>query len=141
MKYGTADWVAIASQMPNRDSRQCRERWYHYLAPEVLSDEWTKEEDVLLQKQVEAHGHKWKWFETQFPGRTDINIKNHYQLLLRKSRKEFRIALGLPLRLPGRKSKMRAVPQKEESQFENPVVPMECMDCGEWADLDMGEWV
>jgi hypothetical protein len=140
MKCGTADWVAVASQMPHRDCRQCRERWYHYLAPELLSDEWTKEEDVLLAKQVEAHGHKWKWFEMQFPGRTDINIKNRYQLLLRRSRKELHIALGIPLRLSPRKGNLWTGLQCEESQFANPLVLMECMDSGEWAEFDMGEW-
>jgi hypothetical protein len=90
-KYGEDDWIKIASQIPNRSVRQCRERWNHYLAPPLVLCQWTKEEEELLARQVLEHGHQWKIFESLFPGRTDINIKNHYRVMLRREQKRLRI--------------------------------------------------
>jgi hypothetical protein len=34
-QFGKSDWAAIAQRLENRTPRQCRERWKHYLSPEV----------------------------------------------------------------------------------------------------------
>jgi hypothetical protein len=69
--------------MDGRSPRQCRERWNHYLAPDLVLCQWTKEEETLLESQVTEHGRQWKTFESLFPGRTDINIKNNFMTLRR----------------------------------------------------------
>jgi hypothetical protein len=83
-KCGPDDWAMIASQMPHRDSRQCRERWFHYLSPELVQCPWTPADDSLLELRVAEHGHKWKMFEVEFPGRTNINLKNRFNVLVRR---------------------------------------------------------
>jgi hypothetical protein len=87
---GKNDWHRIALFMPGRDSRQCKERWFHYLSPDVVQSTWTQTEDELLEEKVAQHGRKWKMFETFFPGRVDINIKNRYSVLLRQKNRQMR---------------------------------------------------
>jgi hypothetical protein len=95
-EYGTEDWMLIALRMPRRDSRQCKERWCHYLAPELIQRPWSLEDDALLERRVSEHGHKWKLFENDFPGRTDISIKNRYNVLARRLLRWVRIEGGIP---------------------------------------------
>lgn len=62
-----------------RDRRQCRERWMNYLSPAVYKGPWTPQEEALLRNKVNELGRRWKSMEPFFPGRTDINIKNHWK--------------------------------------------------------------
>ena len=90
-KHGENNWFHIASKMPKRDTRQCRERWFNYLSPRVINGVWTKEEEELLAEKVAIYGRKWKTMEPFFPGRTDINIKNRWNFLQkRKAREEMK---------------------------------------------------
>jgi hypothetical protein len=78
-KYGEDAWDKIASRMPRRDRRQCRERWINYLSPAVANGPWSVEEEELLKEKVQTVGRSWKAIQIWFPGRTDINIKNHWK--------------------------------------------------------------
>jgi hypothetical protein len=81
--HGEADWPSISRQMGNRTVRQCRERWCNYLAPSVCTAAWTPEEDALLLEKFREFGSRWRSMTQFFPGRTDINLKNHYMTLTR----------------------------------------------------------
>lgn len=87
-KYGEDNWAIIASKMKKRSTRQCRDRWVNYLSPLAVNGTWTPEEDRLLNEKVETYGRKWKFLTNFFFGRTDINIKNHYNFLQKKLAKE-----------------------------------------------------
>jgi len=90
-KYGENDWNAIALQMPNRSSRQCRERWKYYLAPTAqqgFKEEWTNEEDELLMVKFHEYGPKWSFISKFFKCRTDVNVKNRFHRLSRSKPKE-----------------------------------------------------
>jgi hypothetical protein len=78
-RFGDDAWDKIAARMPTRDRRQCRERWINYLSPTVTNGPWTNEEEDLLKNKVESLGRSWKAILPFFPGRTDINIKNHWK--------------------------------------------------------------
>ncbi|OHT17038.1 Myb-like DNA-binding domain containing protein [Tritrichomonas foetus] len=82
-KYGDMNWAFVASQMPNRSVRQCRERWQNNLAAGVSKKKWTKEEDELLNAKYSEFGPRWKFFESFFPGRTSYNIRNRWQCKVR----------------------------------------------------------
>ncbi len=80
-KYGLENWEFITEKMPKRTVRQCRDRWLNYLSPDVVNSPWTREEDERLFEQVANNGNKWRAMLPAFPGRTDINIKNRWNLL------------------------------------------------------------
>jgi hypothetical protein len=84
---GDRDWSAIAGLMSNRTSRQCKERWVHYLAPNFVGSNWSDGEDELLLEKVSQLGRKWRQIEPFFPGKPDISLKNRYNVLQRRARK------------------------------------------------------
>lgn len=86
--FGINDWQTISRQMPERNARQCRDRWQNYLSPEVVNGPWTYEEEELLVKKYEELGPSWKQIATFFPTRTDINIKSRWHLRERRLKKE-----------------------------------------------------
>ncbi|KAH0796095.1 Myb-like DNA-binding domain containing protein [Histomonas meleagridis] len=85
--YGTNDWRNIASHMENRNPRQCRERWKHYLSPSVSNGPWSEAEDELLREKHEELGPQWSRIAKFFPKRTDITVKNRWISLNGRSKK------------------------------------------------------
>lgn len=77
------NWKEISKEMKNRSVRQCKERYYHYLSPNIKKNEWNQEEDILLIKLNQKFGNKWKYFEFFFPGRTEIDIRNRFNVIYR----------------------------------------------------------
>lgn len=82
------NWKKIALEMKDRSVRQCKERYYHYLSPSIKKGKWSNEEDELLFSAIEKHGKRWKIIERMFDGRTEIDIRNRYNVLMRKKKKE-----------------------------------------------------
>lgn len=83
-QYGDNSWIQIASQMPGRNSRQCRERWMNYLSPHLNVNDWTPEEDDMLLEKHKEYGTSWVRICKFFEGRTDQMCKNRFFLLKRK---------------------------------------------------------
>ena len=83
-KYGINNWSLIASEMLNRNARQCHERWSNFLSPHLNHGPWSQDEDVLLEEKVLELGNKWVTIQQYFPDRTDTSIKNRWKLLLRR---------------------------------------------------------
>ena len=83
-RNGTNNWKAVARYMPNRTSRQCRERWKYYLSTaSTNSDVWTPEEDNLLLEKYSELGPRWATLMLYFRNKTDINLKNRFHRLER----------------------------------------------------------
>ena len=74
--YGENNWEKIAKLMPNRNHRQCRDRWNFYLNPNLNKGEWTNEEIDILKKQHKSFGNKWKKMSYFLPGRSTVEIRN-----------------------------------------------------------------
>jgi hypothetical protein len=83
-EHGDHSWRTLAKFMPNRNSRQCRERWLNYLNPARNIEPWTESEDALLEQAYETLGPRWVYMMRLFPSRTDAMIKNRFQLLKRR---------------------------------------------------------
>ena len=83
-ELGTRDWDVIASRMPNRNPRQCRERYLNYLSPNLSHDPWTPEEDRLLEQKLKEFGAKWVSISKFFKNRTDTMLKNRWLVLSRR---------------------------------------------------------
>ncbi|MDR0633190.1 MAG: hypothetical protein LBF84_03575 [Holosporales bacterium] len=58
-QYGINNWRAVANGIPGRNGKQCRERWYLKLDPQVTHTEWTPEEDSRLLELQRLHGNQW----------------------------------------------------------------------------------
>lgn len=87
--FGQEKWSKIADGMTKanfpRNGRQCRDRYCHYLDPNLKTDaNWSSEEDKCLINCVNELGNKWKLFEQKFSGRTEVSLRNRYNLLIRK---------------------------------------------------------
>lgn len=79
---GENAWEKVASLLPNRTPRQCRDRWNKYLSPNIRGSMWTDEEDQLLLSMIQKYGNKWSKIATFIKGRSDISIKNRYKQLV-----------------------------------------------------------
>lgn len=82
-EIGEKDWVAVSSKMGSRNTRQCKERWFNYLSPNVKTLPWTPEEDEQLKELHKEYGSKWVKISHFFPSRTDTNIKSRWMVLQR----------------------------------------------------------
>ena len=82
-KFGDSNWKLVASCMPARNSRQCRERWRNYLSPLIPKRDWTVEEDRIVLSFYHNIGPKWHVMKKFLPGRTSCHIRNHCLRLLR----------------------------------------------------------
>jgi hypothetical protein len=81
---GNKKWTKLV--LPSKTAKQIRERWKHVLNPAVFKKPWTPEEDIILLEKVREVGKKWKRLEQFFPGRTDVILKNRYQLFERQKK-------------------------------------------------------
>ena len=88
-KYGSANWNVIARLVPNRNARQCYERWANYLSPFIKRDEWTKEEDAILLQKYQEYQMKWTKIQTFLPGRTVSSIKSRYRKLTKVPKNKY----------------------------------------------------
>jgi hypothetical protein len=74
--HGISNWSVVASALPGRNPRQCRDRWENYVNPDLTQQEWTDLEDALLLQQIEQIGPHWSRIAAFFPGRS----KNHIRI-------------------------------------------------------------
>jgi hypothetical protein len=101
-EYGVENWRHIASLMPGRNPRQCRERWKHYLSGNGIPIPWTVAEDQLLLERVQAWGPRWTRIANFFGNRTDIEVKarwiQKFNSVLPLPRRGFQLHLPAPAR-------------------------------------------
>ncbi|KAK1361188.1 hypothetical protein POM88_045662 [Heracleum sosnowskyi] len=83
-KYGNKKWSYIARMMPGRLGKQLRERYNNHLKPGLKKEAWTEEEDMKLIQAHENRGNKWAEISKLLPGRSESDIKNHWNATKRK---------------------------------------------------------
>lgn len=81
--HGMSNWSLVASDIPGRTGKQCRERWTNQLCPALNKDNWTPQEDAILIQQQRLHGNVWSKISKFLPGRSSNNIKNRWSWLSR----------------------------------------------------------
>mmetsp|Transcript_28605 Transcript_28605/g.39346 ORF Transcript_28605/g.39346 Transcript_28605/m.39346 type:complete len:804 (-) Transcript_28605:52-2463(-) len=127
-QHGMKSWSFIAKQLQGRLGKQCRERWYNHLNPEILKTPWDPNEDRIIIEEHHLKGHKWAVIAKQLPGRTDNAIKNRWNsTLIRYVQRQESIAGSAAAvedwlvggfdmtQTPGRKTPAKKTPRKSRT--------------------------
>lgn len=67
-----------------RCGKSCRLRWMNYLRPDIKRGNITSEEEDLIIRLHSLLGNRWSLIAGRLPGRTDNEIKNHWNTHLSK---------------------------------------------------------
>jgi hypothetical protein len=86
--HGPSDWALIATLVPGRNARQCRERWHNYANPHLTREVWTEADDRLLLQKYAELGPKWHIISRFFQGRGKNAIRNRFVVLQRRIHRE-----------------------------------------------------
>lgn len=81
---GPTKWSQCADYITGRSGKQCRERWFNTLHPEVKKGGWGPEEDFIIFDSFSKFGSKWSKIAKELPGRTENSIKNRFYSTLRR---------------------------------------------------------
>lgn len=96
IERGAKNWSSIAKEhnlrshngKPIRKGKNCRERWFNHLNPELQKGQWSfEEDDIIVRKQMEL-GNKWSEISKLLPGRTENQVKNRFYSLKKKLEKD-----------------------------------------------------
>jgi hypothetical protein len=85
---GPQRWSHCSKLIPGRSGKQCRERWFNNLDPNIVKGQWTDSEDRLIFDLYRKEGPKWSLIAQALPGRTENSIKNRFYSSLRKVRND-----------------------------------------------------
>jgi len=83
-QFGAYDWSFIAEHIPGRVGKQCRERYFNHLAPDVRKEAWTDCEDDAIVHAHHVVGNKWTNIAKMLGnGRSPNSIKNRWHSSLK----------------------------------------------------------
>ncbi|XP_076900593.1 uncharacterized protein LOC143554796 [Bidens hawaiensis] len=84
--HGEGQWRALPSKAGLlRCGKSCRLRWMNYLRPGIKRGNFTSEENDIIIRLHSLHGSRWSLIASELSGRTDNEIKNHWNAHLRKT--------------------------------------------------------
>ena len=101
--HGPNRWSFIAQGIDGRQGKQCRERWFNHLNPEISKEQWSEQEEWILCLLHKLYGNKWAVLTQLIKGRTDNSIKNHWNSIMRRKIHIYEERLGLLTRDPSRR--------------------------------------
>jgi len=83
-REGPTQWSLCAEYIKGRSGKQCRERWFNTLNPNVKKGNWSPEEDFIIFESYRQIGSQWTKIAAKIPGRTENSIKNRFYSTLRR---------------------------------------------------------
>ncbi|GKD87292.1 homeodomain-like protein [Tanacetum coccineum] len=83
--HGEGQWRSMPSKAGLlRCGKSCRLRWMNYLRPGIKRGSFTEDENEQILRLHSVHGNKWSFIATELKGRTDNEIKNHWNSHLKR---------------------------------------------------------
>lgn len=85
LAHGDNKWRTLPSKAGlKRCGKSCRMRWLNYLRPGIKRGNISEEEEDLIIRLHNLLGNRWSLIAGRIPGRTDNEIKNHWNTHLSK---------------------------------------------------------
>ncbi|XP_010906239.2 transcription factor MYB3-like [Elaeis guineensis] len=83
--HGDKKWRTLPAKAGlNRCGKSCRLRWLNYLRPGIKRGNISEDEEDLIIRLHNLLGNRWSLIAGRLPGRTDNEIKNHWNTHLSK---------------------------------------------------------
>jgi hypothetical protein len=94
---GPKNWNLVAKELniqlyedvPVRQGKQCRERWYNHLNPTLKKGNWRVEEDIYLLQMQSEIGNRWSEIAKNLQGRTENSVKNRWKCMIKKAKRRY----------------------------------------------------
>ncbi|CAD8101712.1 unnamed protein product [Paramecium primaurelia] len=81
---GPSKWSLCSENIAGRSGKQCRERWFNNLNPNVKKGGWTSDEDHEIFKGYLTYSSSWSKIAKNLQGRTENSVKNRFYSTVRK---------------------------------------------------------